>query len=193
MYDRMIRDHGYSVRKLAQKLGKDKGYIENRLRLADAPTEIKQLVSLRKDTLSHAYELLKVEDPKKRRRLAEQVARGELSLVKLREKIEGRRRARARRSRIEEQLRPRGRDRRSRRRHDRRLRDSPASRQARRSATTRWSAPSSSCRRRRGAGRGPVGAGRRGRIAEVGPREPREVPDDRQAPARERDRAGAPH
>ena len=90
IYDRMTHEHGYSVRKLAQKLGKDKGYIENRLRLAGAPTEIKQLVSLRKDTVSHAYELLKVEDPKKRRRLAEQVASGELSLVKLREKIEGR-------------------------------------------------------------------------------------------------------
>src|SRR4051794_12544410 len=90
IYDRMTHDHGYSVRKLAQKLGKDKGYIENRLRLAGAPTEIKQLVSLRKDTLSHAYELLKVEDPRKRRKLAEQVARGELSLVKLRERIEGR-------------------------------------------------------------------------------------------------------
>jgi ParB/RepB/Spo0J family partition protein len=92
MYDRMIREHGYSVRKLAQKLGKDKGYLENRLRLADAPDEVRQLVSVRKDTLSHAYELLKVDDPKKRRRLAEQVASGELSLVKLREKIEGRRR-----------------------------------------------------------------------------------------------------
>ena len=90
MYDRMIRDHGYSVRRLAQKLGKDKGYLENRLRLADAPAEIKQLVSVRKDTLSHAYELLKVEDPRRRRRLAEQVARGELSLVKLRERVEGR-------------------------------------------------------------------------------------------------------
>jgi ParB/RepB/Spo0J family partition protein len=92
MYDRMIREHGYSVRRLAQKLGKDKGYLENRLRLADAPPEIRELVSVRKDTLSHAYELLKVDDPKKRRKLAEQVARGELSLVKLREKIEGRRR-----------------------------------------------------------------------------------------------------
>jgi ParB/RepB/Spo0J family partition protein len=91
MYDRMVREHGYSIRKLADKLGKDKGYLENRLRLADAPTEIRELVSLRKDTLSHAYELLKVEDPKKRRRLAEQVARGELTLIKLRDKIEGRR------------------------------------------------------------------------------------------------------
>jgi ParB family transcriptional regulator, chromosome partitioning protein len=91
MYDRMIHEHGYSIRKLADKLGKDKGYLENRLRLADAPEEIRELVSLRKDTLSHAYELLKVQDPKKRRRLAGQVASGELSLVKLREKIEGRR------------------------------------------------------------------------------------------------------
>jgi ParB family transcriptional regulator, chromosome partitioning protein len=90
MYDRMVTDHGYSVRRLAQKIGKDKGYVENRLRLADAPTEIKQLVSLRKDTVSHAYELLKVDNPTRRRRLAEQVASGELSLVKLRERIEGR-------------------------------------------------------------------------------------------------------
>ena len=94
MYDRMVREHGYSIRKLADKLGKDKGYVENRLRLADAPDEVRELVSLRKDTLSHAYELMKVEDPKKRRRLADQVARGELTLVKLRDKIEGRRRGR---------------------------------------------------------------------------------------------------
>src|SRR3954447_14552473 len=91
MYDRMIRDHGYSIRRLADKIGKDKGYLENRLRLADAPDEVRELVSLRKDTLSHAYELMKVSDPRKRRRLADQVARNELSLVKLRERIEGRR------------------------------------------------------------------------------------------------------
>jgi ParB/RepB/Spo0J family partition protein len=91
MYDRMVRDHGYSIRKLADKLGKDKGYLENRLRLADAPEEIRELVSLRKDTLSHAYELMKVEDPKRRRRLTDQVARGELTLIKLRDRIEGRR------------------------------------------------------------------------------------------------------
>ena len=91
MYDRMIHEHGYSIRKLADKLGKDKGYVENRLRLSDAPDDVRALVSLRKDTLSHAYELMKVDDPKKRRRLAAQVASGELSLVKLRQKIEGRR------------------------------------------------------------------------------------------------------
>ena len=103
MYDRMVREHGYSIRKLADKLGKDKGYLENRLRLADAPEEIRELVSLRKDTLSHAYELLKVQDPKRRRRLADQVARGELTLIKLRDKIEGRR-ARVRPVEIEVEL-----------------------------------------------------------------------------------------
>jgi ParB-like chromosome segregation protein Spo0J len=87
----MVHEHGYSIRKLADKLGKDKGYLENRLRLADAPVEVRELVSLRKDTLSHAYELMKVEDPKKRKRLADQVAAGQLTLIKLREKIEGRR------------------------------------------------------------------------------------------------------
>jgi ParB family chromosome partitioning protein len=91
MFNRMVHEHGYSIRKLADKLGKDKGYLENRLRLADAPPEIRELVSLRKDSLSHAYELMKIEDPKKRRRLAAQVARGELTLIKLRDKIEGRR------------------------------------------------------------------------------------------------------
>ncbi len=90
MYQRMTHDYGYSVRKLAQKLGKDKGYVENRLRLANAPSEIRELVSLRKDTVSHAYELLKVQDPRRRKRLAEQVARGELTLQRLRQRIEGR-------------------------------------------------------------------------------------------------------
>ncbi len=89
MFARMTGEHGYSLRKLATKLGKDKGYLENRLRLNGAPPEIRELVAVRSDTLSHAYELMKVEDPRKRRRLAKQVAAGELSLVKLRQRIEG--------------------------------------------------------------------------------------------------------
>ena len=101
MFDRMVSEHGYSIRKLADKLGKDKGYVENRLRLADAPEEVRELVSLRKDTLSHAYELMKVQDPKRRRRLADQVARGDLTLIKLRDKIEGRR---ARQPQLAEEL-----------------------------------------------------------------------------------------
>jgi ParB family chromosome partitioning protein len=83
MYRKMA-DLGYSVRQLAQKIGKDKGYVENRLRLAEAPPEIRDLVSVRKDTISHAYELMKLTDDRVRRRLAKRVAAGELSLAKLR-------------------------------------------------------------------------------------------------------------
>jgi len=90
MFERMTTEHGYSLRKLATKLGKDKGYLENRLRLVHAPDDVRELVAVRSDTLSHAYELMKVDDPRKRRRLARQVAAGELSLVKLRRRIEGR-------------------------------------------------------------------------------------------------------
>ena len=84
MFRKMTEAFGYSVRQLAQKVGKDKGYIENRLRLSDAPADIKELVSLRKDTISHAYELMKIGDERVRRRLAKRIAAGELSLAKLR-------------------------------------------------------------------------------------------------------------
>ena len=86
---RKMTDLGYSLRQLAQKIGKDKGYIENRIRLSEAPPEIRELVSLRKDTLSHAYELMKVGDERTRRRLAKKVAAGELTLSRLRAIIGG--------------------------------------------------------------------------------------------------------
>ena len=86
---RKMTDLGYTLRQLAQKIGKDKGYVENRIRLAEAPPEIRELVSLRKDTLSHAYELMKVRDERTRRRLAKKVAAGELTLSRLRAIIGG--------------------------------------------------------------------------------------------------------
>lgn len=84
MFRRMTEAFGYSVRQLAQKVGKDKGYVENRLRLSDAPADVRELLSLRKDTISHAYELMKIGDERKRRRLARKIAAGELTLAKLR-------------------------------------------------------------------------------------------------------------
>lgn len=84
MFRRMTETFGYSVRQLAQKVGKDKGYVENRLRLSDAPADVRELLSLRKDTISHAYELMKISDERKRRRLAKKIVAGELTLAKLR-------------------------------------------------------------------------------------------------------------
>ncbi len=88
IYNKMTTELGYSIRGLAGKLGKDKGYVENRLRLASAPDDVKEMVAQRYDTITHAYELMKLEDKRKRRALVKRVLSGELSLQKLHERVE---------------------------------------------------------------------------------------------------------
>jgi ParB/RepB/Spo0J family partition protein len=83
IFARMTSELGYSIRKLAERIGKDKGYVENRLRLMHAPADIRALVAERSDTISHAYELMKITDAARRGELAAQVLRGELSLARL--------------------------------------------------------------------------------------------------------------
>jgi ParB family chromosome partitioning protein len=83
IFARMTSELGYSIRKLAERIGKDKGYVENRLRLMHAPADIRALVAERSDTISHAYELMKITDQARRGELAAQVMRGELSLARL--------------------------------------------------------------------------------------------------------------
>jgi ParB-like chromosome segregation protein Spo0J len=83
IFARMTSELGYSIRKLAERIGKDKGYVENRLRLIHAPADIRALVAERSDTISHAYELMKITDQARRSELAAQVMRGELSLARL--------------------------------------------------------------------------------------------------------------
>ena len=87
IYKKMTDELGYSIRGLAEKLGKDKGYIENRLRLATAPDDIKQMVAQRRDTLAAAYELMKIEDRGRRRSLVKRVVAEQLTLAKLRDRI----------------------------------------------------------------------------------------------------------
>jgi ParB family chromosome partitioning protein len=65
----LAQEHGYSVRTLAERLGKGKGYVEHRLALAKAAPDVQDMVSRRRDTLSIAREIDKVEDAALRRRL----------------------------------------------------------------------------------------------------------------------------
>jgi ParB family transcriptional regulator, chromosome partitioning protein len=88
IYQKMTGELGYSIRQLAGKLGKDKGYVENRLRLASAPDDVREMVSKRYDTLSAAYELMKLEDKRRRRSLAKQVLAGQLTLLRLHDRVE---------------------------------------------------------------------------------------------------------
>ena len=88
IYKKMTDELGYSIRQLAGKLGKDKGYVENRLRLATAPDDVREMVSKRYDTLSAAYELMKLEDKRRRRSLAKQILAGQLTLIRLHDRVE---------------------------------------------------------------------------------------------------------
>ena len=88
IYKKMTDELGYSIRQLAGKLGKDKGYVENRLRLANAPEDVRDMVSQRYDTLSAAYELMKLDNPRRRKALAKQMLAGQLTLIKLHDRVE---------------------------------------------------------------------------------------------------------
>ena len=88
IYKKMTDELGYSIRQLAGKLGKDKGYVENRLRLANAPEDVREMVAQRYDTLSAAYELMKIDDVRRRQALAKQMLAGTLTLIRLHDRVE---------------------------------------------------------------------------------------------------------
>ena len=88
IYKKMTGELGYSIRQLASKLGKDKGYVENRLRLASAPDDVREMVAQRYDTLSAAYELMKIDNVRRRKSLAKQMLAGQLTLLRLHDRVE---------------------------------------------------------------------------------------------------------
>jgi ParB family chromosome partitioning protein len=88
IYKKMTGELGYSIRQLAGKLGKDKGYVENRLRLANAPDDVREMVAQRYDTLSAAYELMKIDNIRRRKSLAKQMLDGKMTLLRLHDRVE---------------------------------------------------------------------------------------------------------
>lgn len=69
-------DEGYSIREMADRLGKSKSYVSERLSLLDKSSDVQDLVSARADTLRHAREIAKVEDPEQRTELIEEAKAG---------------------------------------------------------------------------------------------------------------------
>lgn len=72
----------YSIRKLADRLGKDKSYIEMRLAVLRSPEDVQQLVREQPEVpLRSAYEVSKVEDPEKREEIITDIREGKLKGV----------------------------------------------------------------------------------------------------------------
>jgi ParB family chromosome partitioning protein len=87
-FGRMQRDLGYSYAQIAERLGKSKGYVQNRTRLLQLDEDLQRLVIERPDTLSHVYELAKVADPEHRRALIDEVRRDMLSFPETRARVQ---------------------------------------------------------------------------------------------------------
>jgi len=77
----------HSIRGMAQRLGKGKGYIEQRLALAKAGSDVQEMVSRRQDTLSIAREIEKVTEEEPRKHLIEMALAG-AAVPELREQIQ---------------------------------------------------------------------------------------------------------
>jgi ParB family transcriptional regulator, chromosome partitioning protein len=87
-FGRMQADLRYSYAQIAERLGKSKGYVQNRLRLLQLDDDLRQLVAERPDTLTHVYELAKIPDPAQRKPLIEAVLAEGLSFVETRGRVQ---------------------------------------------------------------------------------------------------------
>jgi ParB family transcriptional regulator, chromosome partitioning protein len=78
---RMHSDLGYSYAQIGERLGKSKGYVQNRMRLLQLGEDLQQLVAERSDTLKHVSEIARITDTKDRAALIEAVRTDALSFA----------------------------------------------------------------------------------------------------------------
>jgi ParB family chromosome partitioning protein len=79
---------GYSYAQIAERLGKSKGYVQNRMRLLQLDADLRQLVADRPDTLGHVYELTRVTDATERAALIAAVRDDALSRAATRARVQ---------------------------------------------------------------------------------------------------------
>ena len=79
-YKRLIETLGLTQEMVAQRVGRDRTFITNYLRLLRLPEDIQQLVELEKLSTGHARALLSIDDPEIQRKLAKNVIDKALSV-----------------------------------------------------------------------------------------------------------------
>lgn len=87
-FGRMQSELRYSYAQIADRLGKSKGYVQNRLRLLQLDDDLRQLVAERPDTLTHVYELARVADHAQRAALIAAVRADGLSRAETRTRVQ---------------------------------------------------------------------------------------------------------
>lgn len=87
-YQALLREHGYTQEKLAEKLGCSQSHIANRLRLLRLPDEVKENISRKILSAGHAHALLKFEKaPAFMKKAAEYLAEEQVPVAKAQEAI----------------------------------------------------------------------------------------------------------
>jgi ParB family chromosome partitioning protein len=78
-FQTFIDQRGYSIRRLAERIGKDKSYVEDRLKLLRVPDDVQSLIVQRPDALRMAREIAKLATPHERQPLIDAVTAGNLN------------------------------------------------------------------------------------------------------------------
>jgi ParB family chromosome partitioning protein len=77
---RLVKEHGYTQERLAERLGKDRTTIANALRLLRLPESVRQRVVQGELSEGHARALLSIADEAEMAKVADKVVRGRLSV-----------------------------------------------------------------------------------------------------------------
>lgn len=86
-FQRLIQVRNYSVRSLAQRIGKDRGYIDNRLALLRAPEDVQHMVAQRPDTVRSAREIARLESVDDRKPLIEGLVQDHINAADVRHQV----------------------------------------------------------------------------------------------------------
>ncbi len=78
-FQTLIAQQGYTQQRLADRIGKDRSYIETRLALLRTPEDVQQMVAARPDSMRAAREIAKLPTPEARRPLIDGVLAGALT------------------------------------------------------------------------------------------------------------------
>lgn len=79
-----IDQRGYSIRRLAERIGKHKNYVDDRLALLRAPEDVQAMIEERPDALRAAREIAKLDTPAARAPLIDAIVTGELNVHEIR-------------------------------------------------------------------------------------------------------------
>jgi len=86
-YKRLIDSLGLTQEEVARRVGRDRTFVTNYLRVLKLPTDIQRLIENEKLSFGHARTLLAVEDPVMQRRLAQKIVKHSWSVRETEQRV----------------------------------------------------------------------------------------------------------